>query len=502
MSYKVKSQWIFISFIVIGIALSILNFMNFRSLWLDEAMVALNIVNKPALELLQPLDHRQVAPIGFLLIEKLFASILGNTDWSMRIFPLISFLISIPLLYQASYKILKNKLFALCNTAFFVTTFIIISYSSEVKQYIVDVTFALIILCATIIYKENDLKNRWKLYALIGAISIWFSNIAVIILFSCGLYSIYKVHHSIEKKYMHLAKILGIWIISFLVYFKLFIYDHPTKGTMMIYWKNAGAFIPQNIFSLEFYKSVYRKFRILFELFGSEKVYLLLIPIFLLGVIFLAKKKKDYLYLLIFPLVLHLILSYLHLYPFDTRLILYLYPNLLIITFCGFLFINSLFQNHKQKLLYVLSLFLIMNIFFLFKSGFPIKKEEIKESMTYINSEFKKGDNIYVYYGAVSAFNFYKNILFSNPEIEDSTIVKTIPHRDNWSEYQKSIVNMNDSVWILFSHVFWKKNKEDLNEDEYIIQTFINNGYQIIDQQKYQGSSAYHAVKTNSTLNQ
>ena len=50
-------------------------------------------------------------------------------------------------------------LFGLYTVAFFTTSFIIISYSSEVKQYMTDVAVGLIILLATIIYSGNGFKN-------------------------------------------------------------------------------------------------------------------------------------------------------------------------------------------------------------------------------------------------------------------------------------------------------------------------------------------------------
>ncbi len=212
MKFKVEIKWITASIIIIGIGLSIINFINNRSLWRDEAALALNIVNKPTYELFQPLDYNQVAPVGFLLIEKLFASFLGNADWTLRIFPIVSFFLSIFLIYSVTQKILKNKLFGLYTAAFFATSLFMISYSSEVKQYMTDVTFGLLILLATIIYNENGFKNKWWLYLLIGIGSVWFSNVSILLLFSSGLYSIYKTHYSIEKKYLRLVIILSIWV--------------------------------------------------------------------------------------------------------------------------------------------------------------------------------------------------------------------------------------------------------------------------------------------------
>ena len=189
MKFNIELKCIAASFSIIGIVLSIINFINNRSLWTDEATLSLNIINKPIYELLQPLDYNQVAPVGFLLVEKFFASLLGNTDWSLRIFPIISFFLSIFLIYSVTQKILKNKLFGLFTAAFFATSFITLSYSSEVKQYMTDITFGLLILLGTIIYNENGFKNKWWLYSILGIVSIWFSNVSILLLFSSGLYS-------------------------------------------------------------------------------------------------------------------------------------------------------------------------------------------------------------------------------------------------------------------------------------------------------------------------
>ncbi len=62
-----------------GVTLSLFQFIYNRSLWRDEAGLALHIINKNGLELLKPLDYRQVAPILFLQLEKLFSILLRST---------------------------------------------------------------------------------------------------------------------------------------------------------------------------------------------------------------------------------------------------------------------------------------------------------------------------------------------------------------------------------------------------------------------------------------
>ena len=53
-----------------------------------------------------------------------------------------------------------------------------------------------------------------------------------------------------------------------------------------------------------------------------------------------------------------------------------------------------------------------------------------------MDSEFSKGDKIYVYYGAYYAFNFYRHIFDSNEDIDDSKIVSI--YKLNWSDKNSS----------------------------------------------------------------
>ncbi len=84
---------------LLGALLRLRQYLTGRSLWADEAMLALNIVNRDFAGLLRPLDYDQGAPIGFLLVEKIFNSILGKNEFALRLFPLLIGLISLWLFY-------------------------------------------------------------------------------------------------------------------------------------------------------------------------------------------------------------------------------------------------------------------------------------------------------------------------------------------------------------------------------------------------------------------
>src|SRR5258706_4697456 len=75
--------------VAIGVAIRVIVFTHNRSLFLDEAMLANNIVQRDAVGLLKPLADAQAAPVGFLMIEKTIVSTFGVSERALRSLPLI-----------------------------------------------------------------------------------------------------------------------------------------------------------------------------------------------------------------------------------------------------------------------------------------------------------------------------------------------------------------------------------------------------------------------------
>ena len=60
--------------IVAGVALRVVEYTRNRPLWLDEAMLGLNIASRSAGQLALPLDYDQSAPLLYLWLERLAVS--------------------------------------------------------------------------------------------------------------------------------------------------------------------------------------------------------------------------------------------------------------------------------------------------------------------------------------------------------------------------------------------------------------------------------------------
>lgn len=125
------------------------HFMLARSLWLDEAMLALNIAARGFADLLEPLDFNQAAPIGFLMLERVAVALAGFSEQSLRALPLLAGLATVPLVGLAGRRlsgdvagILAATLAALSPT--------LVRYSNEVKPYSLDACAAVAILLLTL----------------------------------------------------------------------------------------------------------------------------------------------------------------------------------------------------------------------------------------------------------------------------------------------------------------------------------------------------------------
>ncbi len=90
--------WTILALVVIGIgiAMRIWFYVYNRSMYRDEAALALNIVNRSFAGLFKPLSNDQGAPTGFLTLEKLVVTIMGNSEYSLRLVPLIASILSLP----------------------------------------------------------------------------------------------------------------------------------------------------------------------------------------------------------------------------------------------------------------------------------------------------------------------------------------------------------------------------------------------------------------------
>jgi hypothetical protein len=76
--------------VLIGVALRLWAYLAETGLYLDEILLSYSILNVPLLDLLtRPLPLDQVAPLGFLLVERAAVTIFGHKELALRLFPFV-----------------------------------------------------------------------------------------------------------------------------------------------------------------------------------------------------------------------------------------------------------------------------------------------------------------------------------------------------------------------------------------------------------------------------
>jgi hypothetical protein len=438
-----------------AVVLSLIQFLCNRSLWLDEAMLALNIINKSYIQLLQPLDYTQVAPIAFLQIEKVFSTLIPNSEFGLRIFPLLCFWASVYLFYKITLILTKDAKISLFAISLFCLNTSLMYYSSEIKQYMSDV-FVCLLLYFILLKEYKNFSNRFILLAVFGTTAIFLSNVSVIVLSTIAVYLIIEQIKTKRTNYWGLAIPFITWAVVCGFYYLRFIYNHPSKDTMLVYW--IDCFMPLNIFEADFWNFCFYKTKMVFStLLPFGNLWIATLLFFIIGLYSLIKNKnRKILLLLLLPLVLQLVLSAFKIYPFDLRLILFQTGFYILILSMGIIHVVNLIINKtkQQWLVWLPIIFPLIAGADLLKN-YPSKTEEIKESIRFIESHIKPDEKVYVYYGAIRAFDYYLKtgkVPFKNQ------LVYGTGHRGDSKKYVDEIKNNIGICWILFSHIHKEEN--------------------------------------------
>lgn len=439
-----------ITVFVIGILLRLSHYLGNRSLWLDEAKVALNVRDHSLAELLYSLDHRVLAPYGFLSVEKLFTALFGHTEYALRLFPLIASVLALFLFYRLSTRV-SGKVPALIGLALLSVSNWSIFYSAEVKQYSSDAAIALLLYLLAHAALEQWTPRRVLALALAGCVAVWFSHPAAFVLGAIGL--VFGARFLAQQDWarvVQVATLSGAWLASFLAI--LFItpagdadlLDHMQSAIWNAYFMPLP---PRPGWLLNAFFDMLRH-PAGFALNGIAAFLLIM------GVHALWRNNRIWLALLVLPLLLALAASALRMYPFTGRLLLFAAPALLLLIATGVESLRkSLWRTHRAAWVTLILLLFLHPTLGAVRTAFaptPYEREDMKTVLQYIQQQRRVGDHLYVYYGAEEAFRFYapRYDLTGHP-VRFGKLPRSV------ADYLDDALapSGTDRVWVVFSHV-------------------------------------------------
>ena len=452
--------------ILFGVILRLRQYLIGRSLWLDEAMLSLNILERDFSGLLRPLDDHQGAPVGFLLLEKLVVTLLGNHELTLRLIPLLAGCAALPL-FALLLRQGLGKTGTFTALALFAAGAPSIYYASEVKQYSSDVFVAVLLLWLTgEVLAEKFVKIRVpkKLFlALVGALAIWCSHPAVFVLAAVG--GTLSLRDLLAKDTQRLKTTLAmmtLWAASFAVlYFvslreltaNTFLHDYWADSFMPLPpWSDGGWFLSTLQATIE-------------NPAGLGTFWILPAGLMLVGWFGLLRRKRgtepvegwSFGASLALTLLAALAASALGKYPFGGRMILFAVPILLALAGAGVETVSGWFRRPGwvgHIVAIVLAGLLLYQPLTTAAQNFASPKyyEHIRPTMAYLQANRKPGDVIYLYYWAVPAFRYYAPFYgFTETDFIAGNEHKNDPpglfaEADQYKGQKR--------LWVLFSHVY------------------------------------------------
>ena len=477
-----------------GIVLRLLVFFQNRSLFIDEASLALNIVQRGFGGLFQELEQAYAPPF-YSVITRCFTLLFGNTEFALRAFPLLCGLASLLVFYKLVLRFCSDIRLAWYPLFLLAFSFSFVQYATEVKQYSSDIFTALSLLyLATdkrFLFFETATNQSYLFvfWSLVGMLSVWLSMSSIFFLAAIGTAFFIQ---SIRQKNRFLIPTLligGTWLLSFGCYYGLILSGDIGDDSLKDY--HAPFFFPLLPTSMADVQQAWVLIRQFFgSTFGTTAVAIAWGMISVaVGVGILWHKNKRLLWFLCVPIFLVLVASSIHYYSLIKRLTLFFLPNLMLLSMFGTVF---LFQ--KANAYWKVLVLAVLGLICFNQKGYPyfvqkLEIEELRPLLYAIKTDWSPADITYIHPEAVPAFDFYTAHFRAKRDynfLQNASIL-----RGNW-QYREQILldylskNKLETIGLLFSHATEA-------EVQRVIHLFKNE-YAILLEKRTTGAS-YFALK-------
>lgn len=455
-----RSWWttpaVVIMLVVLGIGLRAVALAGDRNLWIDESMLALNLVERTPARLLEPLDWNQGAPVGFLLLTKGAISSVGASEVGLRLVPFVGSALGLVAFALVAWRLLPRPA-AVIGVGLLAVSPYLISYAAECKQYATDaaITAGLFLAGAGLLHRNAGF-GRWAALSLAGAAAVWFSHPAAFVLGGIGTALLADaVVLKDRRRFLAAAGTVASWLVSFGVCYLVSLKDLGNNEFLLNYWD--GHFLPlppkspgDLAWLLDHF---FAPFGYPGGLGGTEiRAGGIAAVLFAVGVWGMWTERWPVAVAVVLPGVLALLASGLHKYPFAGRLLLFLVPVMVLGVARGawtvFTSLRAVQPVAAYALLGVLVSAPCLEAYQELRR--PMRYEQITPVLAGVRERWLPGDCVYVYYGAEPAFTFYTR---EAPFPADAVVIGTQARADR-AEYRKQLLAFTGKsrVWLVFSH--------------------------------------------------
>jgi hypothetical protein len=432
----------------LGAALRLWQYASGASLWADEANLALNILDRPLARLLGPLDYRQMAPPGWLVLQKAAVTLFGDGEHALRLVPLLGSLATLPLAWHVARRILEPGTGPALGLGLVATGVPLIFYAAQVKPYATDVAVALGLLALGL-----GRRRRCLALGVAGALAPWLSYPALLV--NGGLLTALGATALLERDRARLRPLALVGL------------AWTASAVLAIAWAR-GTLTPDDV---EYMRQFWARWLMplpprslrdlgwpvarLTTVYGGGGLRYPAPGVFLalavLGAVALWRRARGHAWLLLGPIAATFAAAALHVYPFSPRLVLFLVPTFLILTAAGPEALAPLGRAAGRRAGAIATLLCAgLALWGLVRDPPPYAPEPLRPVLLHMREAWRPGDRAYVFYGAEKAFVYYARRLSLGPE----TYVLGTCARENPRRYLRELDAFRGKprVWLAVAH--------------------------------------------------
>lgn len=455
-----------VALVLLAVVLRLIEYLQNKAVWLDEAHLALNILQRDYAGLTRPLDYGQGAPLGFLWLERFAANAAGPGEFALRFVPMLASLLACVLLLVFLRRMLPPGATAIAFSVFTVAV-PVIRYASEIKPYATDLLVSIVLLLVLL-----PLSGEWKSSAraiaalVVGCVAVWLAFPAIFLLAGIGV--VLAAQAVFAKQGPRIFTILAagaFWFASFALDYVFLLRYNAENAEVRTWWLDRFMPLPpQSLSDLNwFVRSFFEMFDNPLGLGAAGGVGALL---FLIGAFALWRRDRLRLCILLAPLCVALIASGLQKYPFMGRFLLFSVPLLLVLIGEGW---NFLSENMRNRVVPVVlaAVLLVQPAAGAVRGAVKPASEGVRPAFNYVNSHWQPDDKLYVYHWAAATFAYYE--LKAARELPK---IAGVPSRADWSGYATDIDRLrgNARVWIVLANT----PKQLVGQEDKFILTYLD----------------------------
>jgi hypothetical protein len=388
-----------------------------RSLWIDEARLALNVASRSYLGLLQPLDYDQAAPPLFLWLQRLVVDTLGVSEATLRVVPLVSGLAVVMLAFPIGRRLYDDRT-ALLGVLLCALAPSLVSASTEGKQYGVEAAVTCLVLLSGLQWLEEPSRGRWYRVLGLGTAGVWLAP--SIVFWLAALVAVVLMGGSGRRRVGDAVQAAACWGLSLAIAYSAVYAEAANAAYLQRYWSPAflvpgrPAVLADGVAALRsvLWGPVFRD-----RFAGSDPLgNLVLIPgislilalLLVIGARRLVRSASaPVATLVLLPPALTLVASALGIYPVSARTTLFYLP-VLILLYAGA--VEELSRGAVRRaiaagvLLVPALLLLLVAVAELFGEN---PREHVRPLVAALERQRRPGEPVYVFAGAIPAWAFY-----------------------------------------------------------------------------------------------